>query len=66
MKQPIHITRPAVTTDRSEALDRLLEARGALADVRNSTLPGLPLYEAVASAIRATDEAMKAIKGMAA
>lgn len=53
-----------VITDRSEAVDSLLMSRKSIADVRNSTLPGQPLYLAVERAIVAVDEAISAIRDL--
>ena len=50
---------PLPITDREVAADHLLEARKACHDVMTSTLPGLPLYEALRRSITALDEALR-------
>ncbi len=49
-------------TDRDAAVDALLDARRELAAVQFSTLPGLPLYEAMRQAIGHVDAAISELR----
>ncbi len=51
-------------TSRELAIARLDEARAACVEVRNSTLAGLPLYEAMRAAIGSLDDAIAGLERM--
>ena len=54
---------PILETDR--ALDALLDARIALAWIRDSTLASTPLHASMLTALNATDSALLIVRGMA-
>lgn len=56
---PVVRSPPLPITQRELAADRILEARKACHDVMTSTLPGLPLYEALRRSVSALDEALR-------
>lgn len=49
-------------TDKSVAIDHLLDARASCQDVRNGTLPGTTLYGAMERVLREIDGAIRGLR----